>query len=69
MNEQVKWIYRIVMLFLIIMIIDINVNWRQFDPSAKARLKLVDITLIGTLTFLLVAGWVIMVKNKVKKGR
>ena len=69
MNEQIKWIYRIVVLFMIIMIIDININWRQADPSAKLRQKPVDMMLIGALAFLLLTGWIIKKKNKMKGGR
>jgi hypothetical protein len=69
MNEQIKWIYRIVVLFLMIMIIDININWRQADPSTKLRLKPIDMLLIGALAFLLLIGWVIKKKNKIKGGR
>jgi hypothetical protein len=69
MNEQVKWIYRIIVLFLIITIIDININWRQVDPSAKLRLRSTDAVLIGALVFLLITGRVIKKKNKIKGGR
>jgi hypothetical protein len=69
MNGQAKWIYRIVVLFLIVMIIDINVNWPRFDPSTHLRMKLADMTLIGALALLLIIGLVIKRKNKVKGGR
>jgi hypothetical protein len=69
MNEQIKWIYRIIVVFLITMIIDINMNWRQVDPSAKRWLKPTDMLLIGALVFLVITGWVIMKKNKMKGGR
>jgi hypothetical protein len=68
MNEQIKWIYRIIVLFLLTMIIDININWRQVDPSAKLRLKPTDMLLIGALVFLVITGWVITKKNKPKGG-
>jgi hypothetical protein len=56
-------------LFLIIMIIDININWRQADPSTKLRQKPVDMLLSGALAFLLLTGWVIKKINKIKGGR
>jgi len=69
MNELVKWVYRIIMLFLTITIIDININWRQVDPSAKLRLRSADAVLIGALVFLLITGRVIKKINKTKGGR
>ena len=69
MNELVKWVYRIIMLFLTITIIDININWRQVDPSAKLRLRFADAVLIGALVFLLITGRVIKKINKTKGGR
>jgi hypothetical protein len=69
MNELIKWIYRIAVLFLIIMIIDINIDGQQADPSAKLRLKAVDMVVIGALAFLVLTGWVIKKINKIKGGR
>ncbi|HEX9510908.1 MAG TPA: hypothetical protein VF939_10510 [Puia sp.] len=59
MNDFGKWLYRIVILLLVIILIDFNLNWPKTHANGSGHLLTTNLVLLG-----LMAGMIVFKKLK-----
>lgn len=67
MNYSGKWLFRIIILLLAIVIIDFNINWPKTHANGSDRLLTTNLILMGLLTGTVLLRTVILLFKKRKK--